>query len=174
MTQTNKKKNSHINKEWILLDTQSTVSVFNNKQYLKNIRESKETPRAITNGGYQDSHQAGEFPNLGTVWYNPNSIANILSMKEVRRVCRVTRDTSIEPTLSVHHLDGSIMKFEEQESGLYIFKPNSKAYINIYPHCTLVTTVEENKKMFTKRQVYNADVARELYCKIGRPGEDVI
>jgi len=172
MTQTDKGKYRPINKEWILLDTQSTVSVFNNKQYVTNIRESKEILRAITNGGHQDSYQVGEFPNLGTVWYNPNSIANILSMKEVRKVCRVTMDTSIEPTLCVHRLDGTIMKFEEQESGLYVFKPNSNASINIYPHCTLVTTIEENKKMFTRRQVYNADLARELYRKIGRPGED--
>ena len=172
MAQTDEKICSPINKEWILLDTQSTVSVFNNEQYLTNIRESKGILRAITNGGFQDSHQVGEFPNLGTVWYNHKSIANILSMKEVRRVCRVTMDTSIEPTMCVHRLDGSIMKFEEQESGLYVFKPNSNAPINIYPHCTLVTTVEENKKMFTKRQVYNADLARELYRKIGRPGVD--
>jgi len=66
-------------------------------------------------------------------------------MKEVRKLCHVTMDTSIEPTLFVHHLDGSIMKFKEQESGLYIFKPNSNTSINIYPHCTLVTTIEENK-----------------------------
>jgi len=65
------------------------------------------------------------------------------------------------------------MKFQEQESGLYIFKPNIKAPINIYPHCKLVTTIEENKNMFTKRQVCNADLARELYRIIGRPGEDV-
>jgi hypothetical protein len=83
MTQTDDRKYSRISKEWILLDTQSTVSVFNNRQYLANIRKSKETLRAITNGGYQDSYMVGEFPNLGTVWYNQNSIANILSMKEV-------------------------------------------------------------------------------------------
>ena len=134
MTQTDKRKYSSINNEWILLDTQSTVSVFNNMQYLTNIRESKETLHAITNGGYQDSHMVGEFPNLGTVWYNQHSIANILSIKEVRRVCRVTMDSSIEPTLCVHRLDGSIMKFKEQESGLYVFKPNINTSVNIYPH----------------------------------------
>ena len=98
MTQMVCKKYSPISKEWILLDTQSTVSVFNNKQFLTNIRESKETLHAIINGGYQDSHYVGEFPNLGTVWYNHNSIANILSMKEVQKVFRVTMDTSIKPT----------------------------------------------------------------------------
>jgi len=68
MTQIVCKKHSYISKEWILLETQSTVSVFNNKQLLTNIRESKETLHAITNGGYQNSYQIGEFPNLGTVW----------------------------------------------------------------------------------------------------------
>jgi hypothetical protein len=29
----------------------------------------------------------GEFPNLGKVWYNHESIANILSLAEVRKVC---------------------------------------------------------------------------------------
>jgi len=51
MTQMVCKKYSPISKEWILLYTQSTVFVFNNKQFLTNIRESKETLHAITNGG---------------------------------------------------------------------------------------------------------------------------
>jgi len=45
-------------------------------------------------------------------------------MKEVNKVCRFTMNTSIETAMLVHHLDGSIMKFEEQESGIYIFKSN--------------------------------------------------
>ena len=32
---------------------------------------------------YSKGYQIREFPNLGNVWYNHNSIANILSMKEV-------------------------------------------------------------------------------------------
>ena len=51
MTQMVCKKYSPISKEWILLDTQSTMSVFNHKQFLTNIQESKETLHAITNGG---------------------------------------------------------------------------------------------------------------------------
>ena len=41
MTQMVCKKHSYINKEWILLDTQSTESVFNNKKFFTNIQESK-------------------------------------------------------------------------------------------------------------------------------------
>ena len=51
MNQTVCKKYNPISKEWIILDTQSTMSVFNHKQFLTNIQESKETLHAITNGG---------------------------------------------------------------------------------------------------------------------------
>ena len=70
---------SHINPAWILLDSQSTISVFNNPDMLTNVRKSDHTLRALTNGGHQDSSMIGDFPNLGPVWYNPHSIANILS-----------------------------------------------------------------------------------------------
>jgi len=61
----------------ILLDSQSTISVFNNKDMLTNVRSTPHVVRAITNGGFQDSNMIGEFPNLGDVYYNPDSIANI-------------------------------------------------------------------------------------------------
>ena len=47
---------------------------------LTNVRRSPHTLRAITNGRHQDSKMVGNFPNLGQVWYNPASIANILSL----------------------------------------------------------------------------------------------
>ena len=62
-----------IDPAWILLDSQSTFSVFNNKAMLSNIRPSAHVLRALTNGGHQDSRMVGEFKNLGTVWYNPES-----------------------------------------------------------------------------------------------------
>jgi hypothetical protein len=35
----------------------------------------------------------------------------------------------------------------------------------------LFSTVAENKKLFTRRDIDNADATRALYCKIGRPSE---
>lgn len=81
--------------------------------------DSQFTLRALTNGGRQDSNMVGTFQNLGTVWYNPSSMANILSVVEVCKVCWVTLDTSNEPsTMCVHCMDGSVMKFVEHSSGL--------------------------------------------------------
>jgi hypothetical protein len=158
-----------IDPTWILLDSQSTISVFQNADFLTNIRRSEHVLRALTNGGHQDSHMIGDFPNLGPVWYNQASIANILSLAEVRKVCRVTMDTSCEPALLVHRADGTVMKFVEHDSGLYVYKFNdTNDCVTAY---TMVSTVAEQKRLFSRREVKSADAARELYRKIGRPNQ---
>jgi hypothetical protein len=63
----------------------STCSVFRNKDLLTNIRKSNSTLRAYTNGGYQDSHEIAMLPGYFEVWYNPNSMVNILVYADVRK-----------------------------------------------------------------------------------------
>ena len=53
----------------------------------------------------------GELENFGTVWYNETSLANILSMAQVRKVYRVTMDTNEEPAIFVHRKNGSKISF---------------------------------------------------------------
>jgi Zinc knuckle len=78
-------KASGLDPSWILLDSQSTVSVFMNPDMLQNIRKSDKVLRAITNGGHQDSCMIGDFPNLGEVWFNRESIANILLLRKYEK-----------------------------------------------------------------------------------------
>jgi hypothetical protein len=106
---------------WILLDSQSTVSVFNNARLLSNIRPSPRKLRVLTNGGTQTSTQMGTVTNFGDIWYNEASLADILSMAAVRKVCRITMDTSGEAAMHVHRKDGSTMTFREYQSGLYYY-----------------------------------------------------
>jgi hypothetical protein len=158
---------------WILLHSQLTVSMSNNRHLLSDIRTSPRTLRVHTNSGAQLLTQMGHMKNFGHVWFNPNSLANILSMAKVRKVCRITMDTSVEPAMSVHRRDGSIMKFNEYKSGLYYFDtaapttPNSTSFdVNVY---SFLHTVEQNKQAYTRREIEGADRARELYKKIRRP-----
>ena len=138
---------------------------------ITHIRPSDSILRVQTNGGYQDSNMKGVFRNLGPVWYNPDSIANILSLADVRKVCRVTLDTDLEPTMCVHRKDGSIMRFREHSTGLYVFDSADNHTNEPVSAYTLVSTVANNKKMFTRREIEAADAARDLYRKIGRPSE---
>jgi hypothetical protein len=163
---------SAIPDSWILLDSQSTVSVFKNKALVTNIRPSARTLRVHTNGGTQTSNQIGTVKNFGDVWFNTNSLANILSMAEVRKVCRITMDTSLEAAMHVHRKDGSLMKFQEYRSGLYFFdtlvKKNTSTNEQDY---LFLNTVAGNKGKYTQHEIQGADKARALYKKIGRPSE---
>ena len=106
---------------WILLDSQSTVSVFKNRKLVQNIRDSPSPLKVHTNGGSQISHHVATVRNFGTVWFNPASLANILSMAAVSKVCRITMDTALEPCIIVHRQDGTLMKFCQYTSGLYYY-----------------------------------------------------
>ena len=75
-----------IPRTWVLLDSQSTASIFNNPGLLRDVRRSATTLAAHTNGGTQVSHLVGDLPNFGVVWFNPQSLANILSLAAMRRV----------------------------------------------------------------------------------------
>ena len=57
---------------WILLDSQSTVSIFRNAKFLRNIRNSRTKLVVDTNGGKQVSTMIGDLKNFGPVWYNPD------------------------------------------------------------------------------------------------------
>jgi hypothetical protein len=106
---------------------------------------------------------------LGKLWYNPHSITNILSLADVQKISCVTMDSSSEPSLKVHQLDGSVMKFIEHDSGLYIYDSNV-TNDPVAGH-SLLSTVVEQKKMFSRGEIKDADTARDLYHKIGRPDE---
>ena len=161
---------------WVLLDSQSTVSVFCNKAFLTNIRPSPTPLKVFTNGGTQLSTFIGDVQNFGTVWYNPHSLANIMSLAQVRRQCRVTMDTAVEPALHVHRQDGSTMTFREYASGLYYYdaaaaRSESNSTSPLVTGYSFVLTVSGNKQRFHRREVEAADRARELYRKIGRPSQ---
>jgi hypothetical protein len=135
---------------------------------ISNIREAPQDVCARTNGGHQTSTHIGDFRNLGVVWFNPDSIANILYLSQVRKVCRVTMDTNADAAMYVYKLDGSLMKFKEHADGLYYYDPHeqlSRLSTSVY---TLVNTVSDNKTAFVSREIELADKASaQTVPKIG-------
>ena len=154
-------------KSWVLLDSQSTVSVFCNRSLLMNIRPSANAMTVHTNGGSQTSHLVGDVPNFGTVWFNPDSIANILSLAAVRRVCRVTMDSAGDASFLVHRTDKPPLVFHEVNSGLYVHDTAAPSAVPL----TFVSTVSANAASFSPREVEGAQQARRLYRLLGRPSQ---
>jgi hypothetical protein len=76
-------------------------------------------------------------------------------MAAVRKVCRIPMDSSIEAAICVHKSDGSIMKFVKAEAGLYyhdtaVEVTKSSTPVSAY---SFFTTVDGNKRLFTRRQM---------------------
>ena len=157
-----------ISPDWLLLDSGSTVSSVCNVDLITNLRKSKEVMHVISNGGSQDYDAVGTlklFPF--NVYFNPKSLANILSLAQVQNMFRVTMDTAEEPTMMVHLSDDLILKFTQCGSGLYYYdvKENS-ATVNSY---SFLSTVRSNKDYFNRKEIEGADKARLLQGNIGWP-----
>ena len=160
------------NNNCILLDSCSNVDIFSNDKLLsKFTTDPKDNLKLASNGGTMTSKTKGTFENYGQVWFNPNSLANILSLANVRKKYRVTMDTGPtdhDPKMIVHISDKTKLIFRELPNGLFgLSLPKSTSQ----PHTKIcATTVSENESEFTKRDLKRAKLARELYKKLGRPG----
>ena len=146
---------AHIPKEWILLDSQSTVSIFSNHQLLRNICKSDRWMHIHCNAGITRTSLVGNFSRYGTVWYHPDGIANILSLAEVQKQFHVTYDSSKQNEFVVHKPDGSTKQFIQSERGLYYLNTSSKGI-------TLITTVDNNKSKYTNTDYSHAQLARRI------------
>ena len=76
-------KTSSISPYWILLDSESTTSVMKNRDLLSNIWELSHPITCHSNGGTQVSSLVGRLKGFGDVWFNTESLANMLSLAEM-------------------------------------------------------------------------------------------
>ena len=112
-----------------------------------------------------------DLPNFGTVWFNPKSLANILSLCAVCQLYRVTMDTYTDIAILVHHHDGTIMRFTEYHTGLYYFDSASNSPASSGPDYCFIDTVSDNLSAFTCRKIEGANTACELYRKLSQPSQ---
>ena len=91
--QLNTLANQLVNQNWILLNSESTIHIFNNAALLTNIQHHLEgnTLKVFLNGGSQVLHMMEHFGGID-VWYNPDSLANILWLAQIIDQFQVTMD----------------------------------------------------------------------------------
>ena len=89
-------------RDLILLDSDSTDTIFCNEKYVSNIRASNKTLCLNTNGGVMESNMICNVPKLGTFWFNKKGITNIIALAHMTQKYCVTLDTNKEKALIAH------------------------------------------------------------------------
>jgi hypothetical protein len=160
----------------ILLDSGSSCSVFCDKSLLSNIHRSKHDLTVLTNGGTQVSSQRGSLIKFFEVWFNPDSMLNILSWSEVAEHFRITFDSAIDDCIMVHIADGVTLSFTSIENGIYLMNEDDRHKLThtkpklkpLTPY-SCANIVSDNKLEFTRRELEGADTARSLFKHLGMP-----
>ena len=156
----------HINLQWILLDSGSTIHLFTNGALLRNIRKAANNTHITVNstGGTSTTCYEGTLPGFGTVWYYPDGMANVLSLGLISKSLRVTMDTNIDNALMVHKQDGTTRRFSLSSTGLYRSDLNDQS-----GSVFTITTVKDEQMKHSALDVRRAKAARKLQTTIGHP-----
>ncbi len=103
-----------VNKNYLLLDNQSTVDQIANLDILTNIRKSQKPIVVHSNGEKTKTDLKGK-PGDMTVHHNPKSIANVLTLHLVKQKCRVTYKSWDRDGVSIVHTPKGMVEFKPSE-----------------------------------------------------------
>jgi hypothetical protein len=106
-----KKEGGVVNRNWVLLDSQSTVDQVSNPVVLTNIRKAKNPSKIHCNAGSTCSVLEGNLGSI-TVKHSPYGIANVLSLNGAKQHHRVTYDSEDRWGEFQEHTNEGIVEFK--------------------------------------------------------------
>jgi hypothetical protein len=114
------------------------------------------------NSGNLTTNKKAHIKNYGDVWFHPDAITNILSLKNVKSKFQVTYDSEGDGAFIVHKPDGVDVHFVAHADGLHYHDTNHR-------QLTMVSTVAQQSEGFSKKQIAQAKTARDFQTKVGHP-----
>jgi hypothetical protein len=143
----------------LLLDNQSTFDLCCNKKFTSKIIKGVHTLHMKSNGGGLKITEKCEIPGYKfKLWFSKKAITNIICLKNLIKCYRVTYDSEVDTSFVVHRSAHGLpdLLFEMHPCGLHVCYPTKMGEFGF------IQTVEENMKLFSKRQIAGAVQARNL------------
>jgi len=162
---------ANIPSTWILADSCSSVDIISSHELLHDIHDAKFPLTLHCNAGAVTISQQGylgDYPE--PVWYHPSGIANILSLNNLTRHYRVTMDSQDGNALRLHQADGSTIEFHPSATGLYHTAPDNLEQAR--GMWTLINTVQQQAAKYTRREIRDATMARQMQNIIMHPSDN--
>ena len=152
---------------WILLDSCSSANLISDRTLLHNVHQAARPLVVHCNAGSVTLTKQGYFGSYPEpVWYNPNGLANIMSLNNVSKYYQLTMDTMSDPAILLHRSDGSNLRFTPNGKGLYhhSLQDDVDAW-------AMVSTVAERADKYSKRALQATRTARRFQNIVMRPGK---
>ena len=132
---------------------------------MKNIHDGDEPVKIHCGGKPWHQYAVGELCNelkyiplpQGPMYITKDGIGNLLSLAQLTKHYQTTLDTKIESLFYVYNEDGSYIKFECRNDGLYCLDVN-----NGVGYTNFLTTVNDQKYLFSNLNVKRATLARYI------------
>jgi hypothetical protein len=174
-----------VNKNYLLLDNQSTVDQIANPDLLINTRKSQKPIVVHCNVGKTKTDLEGKLGDM-TVHHNPKSIANVLSLHSVKQKYLVTYGSWDRDGVFVMHTPKGMVEFKPSERGLHYTDVSKEGdlvrhtLVNIETNnemtssdeeFVMVNTVRGNFEGYTNLVIKKVQEARCLQGMIGNPTE---
>ncbi len=146
-----------------LLDNQSTFNSCCNRKFVSLVRKALHALNMTSNGGGLKITEKCKIPGYKFwVWFSENAITNIICLKNLIKIYRVTYDSKVDTTFVVHRSTFSLpnLLFETHPCRLHVCYPKKMGEFGF------VQPVKDNMKLFSKRQITGAVRAKDLYEKM--------
>ena len=151
-------------RDWILLDTESSTTIFCYDKYVKDIRPSTTLLDMKTNGGPLYANERCIVKGFDMpAWFNDKSLTNIISFAEATDRFRIIYDNKDKDIFKVHVKD-HVINFKRATNNLYYYRPEKEDELNCF-----LNTLEENKDFYTERQFKKAKETRMWLEAMGNP-----
>jgi Reverse transcriptase (RNA-dependent DNA polymerase) len=149
----------------VLLDNQAGRSIFKNRSLLSNVCAVRPFYIGGIDGGSRGLRIAeeGDFEDLGRVGCEITAAANILSKARLLDAGNIVSYNQLE---DAYHLQGQHKNYKFGRKMLSNGR-RSNHYACDMADYSFVTTVADNMRQYTKREVDQAKTARELMARLG-------
>jgi hypothetical protein len=146
-----------------LLNNQSTFDLCCNRGFMSMIRKASRALNMTSNGGGLTVTKQGKFPGyMFWVWFSEQAITNIICLKNLIKIYRVTYDSKVEMIFVIHHQQFGLpdLFFKMHPFGLHIYYPKKMGEFGF------IQMVKDNMRIFSKRQIAGATGAKDLIKKM--------